>query len=100
MLEKIRQKWVEWLVAFVLIVVTSILTNSYNMKRDASNSFKTQFEKKADKDYVDKQDDQIRETIKSGDENIKYYFEQYTEQQMLWQKSQDEKMNILLSRTK
>lgn len=100
MLERIKQKWVEWIFAVVLVVITTILTNYATTKRETNSVYRTQLEQKADKTYVDKQDESIRASINQGDDNMKEYFDQYRAQQKEFQQSMDAKINILLSRTK
>ena len=99
-METIKKGWVQWLITCCISILIFVAAKSIEAKKESKSGIRIQIEAKADKSYVDQQDAQIKETIEKGDDNIKEYFDQYKEQQLEWQRSQDAKWNILLSRIK
>ena len=85
----VKKTWVEWLVSVVLVVITVVLTNHFTAKRDFSTTLKTELDSKATFEYVNKQDDNLRDVI-----------EQQSRLRNERIESMDHKIDILLSRTK
>jgi hypothetical protein len=94
MLERIKQKWVEWLVSVVLVFLTVILTNHFMLQRDQKTSIERQIEMKADKVYVDQQDMNIKDQIRQHESDQKILIDQLNTNY----KSIDKKLDILLNK--
>jgi uncharacterized membrane-anchored protein YhcB (DUF1043 family) len=94
MLNMIKQKWVEWLVGLVLIIIASLLTQQFTVKNETRTTIQAQIDKKADVDYVDKQDAnlriQLRQHENSQDQLIKQMDQKY--------ESIDRKLDILIGK--
>lgn len=107
MLEFLKKKWVEWLMAIVIVVISSILMNSFMMKRDRTNvlednklKIQEQLKGKANYEYVDKQDDAILNYVNVQDQNIKDNLNQSIEAQTIIIQSMDHKLDILINNNK
>jgi cytoskeletal protein RodZ len=104
MLEFLKKKWVEWLMAIVVVVISSILMNSFMLKRDrtkdiedSKSKIQEQLRGKASFEYVDKQDNTLKEYINTQDQNIKDNLEQSIEAQTTIIQSMDHKLDILIN---
>jgi len=90
----IKQKWIEWLVGLVLIIIASFLTQRYTVLNEAKSSIQQQIDKKADMDYVDKQDANIRFQIRQHEDNQVELIKQMDQKYV----SIDHKLDILISK--
>jgi uncharacterized membrane-anchored protein YhcB (DUF1043 family) len=94
MLNMIKQKWIEWLVGLVLIIIASLLTQQFTVKNEAKSSIQQQIDKKADMEYVDKQDANIRYQLRQHENNQVELIKQMDQKY----ESIDHKLDILIGK--
>lgn len=107
MIELLKKKWVEWLVSIAIVLITAVLYDHFTVRRETNSSIIKSIDQKADKVYVDQQDQRIEDYINKQDENSMTYIKQHAiESEQANQrtieliKSMDAKLNILLNRQK
>jgi uncharacterized protein YlxW (UPF0749 family) len=98
MVELIKKKWVEWLISIVLVIITVELTNYYSVKNEQQSYIQKQIEKKADTDYVNQQNTNLKYYVDRRDDNIQNLLNTYVQAQQELYKSMDNKLNILINR--
>ena len=96
MLEFIKKKWVEWLISISVVCISAIVVNVFTLKRDSKAVIQKQIESKASIEYVNKQDDQIYDYVKSQDLNLKDNLQQSIDAQTRVIESMDHKLDILI----
>ncbi len=96
MLEFIKKKWVEWLISISVVCLSAIIVNAFTLKRDSKAIIQKQIESKASIDYVDKQDEQIYDYVRSQDTNIDTRLQQAIDAQTAVIQSMDHKLDILI----
>jgi uncharacterized membrane-anchored protein YhcB (DUF1043 family) len=94
MLNMIKQKWIEWLIGLVLIIIASFLTQHYTVKNETRSSIQQQIEKKADVEYVDKQDNNLKSIIRQHETNQVELIKQMDQKY----ESIDRKLDILIGK--
>jgi hypothetical protein len=94
MLSLLKQKWVEWLISVILVIITVILTNSFAIKRSSDETLQKEIKEKASVEYVNQQDGSLKDYIDRQDDNTKEAVKSQTE----LIKSIDSKLNILINR--
>jgi hypothetical protein len=94
MLSYIKQKWAEWFVSIVIVVITVLLTQHFTVKNDTKSVIQNQIEQKADKLYVDKQDENIENELKQHARET----EKTRQSDLDFMRSIDHKLDILINR--
>ena len=80
MLEFLKKKWIEWLISISIVIITVILTNNFTVRREAKSDIMKQLNQKANVEYVNQQDNALKNYIDIQDQNTKDYIRVHAEE--------------------
>ncbi len=76
----IKQKWIEWMVSVIIVIITVLLTNHFAIQRDADMVIQKELKDKASIEYVDQQTTNLKSYIDVQDENTKELIRRHDEE--------------------